>query len=174
MTTIDEVKARLDIVETISEYVPSLKKSGRSYKALCPFHNERTPSFTVDPQRGSWHCFGACSTGGDVIEFVRRIEGLEFREALQRCADRAGGELRPPTRRAQHHREVQALLPRANAPPATPCPHALAAAVPLPVRHARWKSSLTWKMWFPAAHWKINSPVKISWREMSGWHARLT
>lgn len=114
MTTIDEVKARLDIVETISEYVPSLKKSGRSYKALCPFHNERTPSFTVDPQRGSWHCFGACSTGGDVIEFVRRIEGLEFREALQRCADRAGVELRPPTRREQEQREVHERLLRAN------------------------------------------------------------
>ena len=99
MSTIDEVKARLDIVETVAAYVPTLKKSGRSYKALCPFHTERTPSFNVDPGRGTWHCFGACSTGGDVIEFVRRIEGFDFKEALRVCAERAGVELRPPSAR---------------------------------------------------------------------------
>ena len=114
MSTIDDVKARLDIVDTVSGYVPNLKKSGRSYKALCPFHNERTPSFTVDPERGSWHCFGACSTGGDVIEFVRRIEQLEFPEALRLCAQRAGVELRPPSRREQQQREVHERLLRAN------------------------------------------------------------
>ena len=114
MSTIDEVKARLDIVETVSRYVPDLKKSGRTYKALCPFHSERTPSFTVDPGRGSWHCFGACSTGGDVIEFVRRFEQLEFPEALRLCADRAGVELRPPSRREQQQREAHERLLRAN------------------------------------------------------------
>ena len=114
MSTIDEVKARLDIVETVTAYVPTLKKSGRTYKALCPFHNERTPSFTVDPGRGSWHCFGACSTGGDVIEFVRRIEGLEFKEALRVCAERAGVELRPPSAREREQREQHERLLRAN------------------------------------------------------------
>ena len=114
MSTIDEVKARLDIVETVSRYVPDLKKSGRTYKALCPFHSERTPSFTVDPGRGSWHCFGACSTGGDVIEFVRRFEQLEFPEALRLCADRAGVELRPPSRREQQQLEAHERLLRAN------------------------------------------------------------
>ncbi len=114
MSTIDEVKARLDIVETVGRYVPDLKKAGRTYKALCPFHNERTPSFTVDPGRGTWHCFGACSTGGDVIEFVRRFEQLEFPEALRVCADRAGVELRPPSRREQQQREVHERLLRAN------------------------------------------------------------
>ena len=114
MSTIDEVKARLDIVETVGRYVPDLKKSGRTYKALCPFHTERTPSFTVDPGRGTWHCFGACSTGGDVIEFVRRFEQLEFPEALRVCAERAGVELRPPSRREQEQREVHERLLRAN------------------------------------------------------------
>ena len=114
MSTIEDVKARLDIVETVGSYVPNLKRSGRTWKANCPFHNERTPSFIVDPSRGSWHCFGACSTGGDVIEFVRRIEGLDFREALGRCAERAGVELRPPTRREVERREEHERLLAAN------------------------------------------------------------
>ncbi len=114
MSTIDEVKTRLDIVDTVSGYVSDLKKSGRTFKALCPFHSERTPSFAVDPERGTWHCFGACSTGGDVIEFVRRIEHLEFREALRLCAQRAGVELRPPSRREQQQREAHERLLRAN------------------------------------------------------------
>ena len=114
MSDIDEVKARLDIVETVTRYVPALKRSGRTFKANCPFHTERTPSFIVDPGRGSWHCFGACSTGGDVIEFVRRIEGLEFREALHRCADLAGVELRPPSPRERREREENERLLSAN------------------------------------------------------------
>jgi DNA primase len=114
MTAIDDVKARLDIVETVQSYVPELKKSGRTFKARCPFHTERTPSFVVDPERSSWHCFGACSTGGDVISFVQRIEGLEFPEALRRCAERAGVELRPPSRRELAEREEHERLLRAN------------------------------------------------------------
>jgi len=114
MSTIDDVKARLDLVETVSHYVPELKQTGRNWKARCPFHNERTPSFVVDPGRGTWHCFGACSTGGDVIEFVRRIEGLEFRDALRLCADRAGVELRTPTPREKEEREQHERLLRAN------------------------------------------------------------
>ncbi len=114
MSTIEEVKARLDIVETVGGYVAGLKKAGRRYKALCPFHTERTPSFSVDPERGTWHCFGACSTGGDVIEFVRRVEHLEFPEALRVCAQRAGVELRPPSRREQEQREEHDRLLRAN------------------------------------------------------------
>ena len=114
MTTIEEVKTRLDIVETVGGYVPNLKRSGRTWKANCPFHNERTPSFIVDPVRNSWHCFGACSTGGDVIEFVRRVEGLDFKEALARCAERAGVELRAPTRREREQREEHERLLSAN------------------------------------------------------------
>ena len=114
MSTIDEVKSRLDIVETIGGYVPNLKRSGRAWKANCPFHNERTPSFVVDPARGGWHCFGACDTGGDVIEFVRRFEGLDFREALRRCADRAGVELRAPTQAERRQREEHQRLLDAN------------------------------------------------------------
>ncbi len=114
MGSIDDVKAALDIVETVRGYVPALKRSGRTWKAPCPFHSERTPSFSVDPERRTWHCFGACATGGDVIEFVRRIEHLEFVDALRRCAERAGVELRPPNPREQREREVHERLLRAN------------------------------------------------------------
>ncbi|MDP2328235.1 MAG: DNA primase, partial [Dehalococcoidia bacterium] len=114
MTQIDDIKTRLDIVDVVSGYVPELKKMGRSWKARCPFHSERTPSFVVDPERQTWHCFGSCSTGGDVIEFVRRIEGLDFKEALYLCAERAGVELRAPSQREVAEREVHERLLAAN------------------------------------------------------------
>ena len=92
MSSIEEVKQRIDIVDLISRYVP-LKKSGRTYKANCPFHEERTPSFVVFPEGQSWRCFGACSTGGDVYSFLMRQEALDFREALEMLANEAGVDL---------------------------------------------------------------------------------
>ena len=89
MTDVDLVKSKIDIVDFISEHV-QLKKAGRNFKALCPFHSEKTPSFVVSPERQSWHCFGACNMGGDVISFLEKWENLEFIEALKILAQRGG------------------------------------------------------------------------------------
>ena len=94
MSVVDEIKQRLDIVEFIGSYVP-LQKAGRNYKALCPFHTEKTPSFIVFAETQSWHCFGACSTGGDIFAFTMRQENMTFSEALRFLAERAGVDLRP-------------------------------------------------------------------------------
>ncbi|MEK9147216.1 MAG: DNA primase [Patescibacteria group bacterium] len=91
MDQVDEVKSKVDIVEVISSYIP-LKKSGRNYAALCPFHSEKTPSFMVSPERQVFKCFG-CDQSGDVLTFLEKKEGWEFREALEELAKRAGVKL---------------------------------------------------------------------------------
>ncbi len=89
---ISTIKQKIDIVEFISQYT-QLKKSGRNYKALCPFHNEKTPSFVISPDRQIWHCFGTCGDGGDVIKFLMKMDNLSFIEALRELAVRAGVQL---------------------------------------------------------------------------------
>lgn len=84
----DEVKSKLNIIDVIGEKV-TLKKAGRNFKGLCPFHNEKTPSFMVSPDRQVFHCFG-CGKGGSVIDFIMEYEHMEFPEALEELAERAG------------------------------------------------------------------------------------
>lgn len=100
MNPVDDVRARIDLVELVGEHV-SLKKAGRNFKACCPFHQERTPSFIVFPESGTWRCFGACGTGGDAFDFVMRTENVPFRDALELLARRVGVDLSPPTPEAQ-------------------------------------------------------------------------
>jgi len=85
---IEDLKQRVDIVDVIQQFV-SLKKSGASYKGLCPFHNERTPSFTVNREKGFFHCYG-CSAGGDVIKFLELHERIGFQDAVKQLAQRVG------------------------------------------------------------------------------------
>ena len=90
---IEAIKLRAPIEDVVRERVPGLRKSGNGFSACCPFHEERTPSFRVDPGRGTWHCFGACSTGGDQIGFLQRIDNLSFLDALEVLAARTGVEI---------------------------------------------------------------------------------
>ncbi len=97
---IEELKQHADIVTVIQDYV-SLKKAGTKYKGLCPFHGEKTPSFTVDRDKGFFHCFG-CQAGGDVIKFIELHEKLGFMDAVKQLAQRFGMTLPEPEQSEEH------------------------------------------------------------------------
>jgi DNA primase len=91
MSTTDEIKSKIDIVDLVSEAGVKLRKTGKNYTGFCPFHaNKHTPAFVVWPETGTWRCFGECNEGGDIFKFVMKKEGIDFKEALQKLADRAG------------------------------------------------------------------------------------
>lgn len=89
MDQVQEIKNRLNIVDVAREYIPQMKQLGTNWKALCPFHTEKTPSFMISEDKQIWHCFG-CGEGGDVFEFVKRIENVDFSESLRMLAQKAG------------------------------------------------------------------------------------
>jgi len=88
MDPIEEIKSKIDVVDLISEYI-QVRQAGSNFRALCPFHREKTPSFFISPEKQIWHCFG-CSKGGDIFAFIKEIENVEFPEALRILAKRAG------------------------------------------------------------------------------------
>ena len=110
VSQVDEIKSALDIVQVVSETV-DLDTRSRTPKANCPFHAERTPSFVVFPESGTWRCFGACAVGGDVISFIQKRDDLDFRGALKAAASRAGIELDD---RAREKQETLSPLISAN------------------------------------------------------------
>jgi DNA primase len=113
MSVADEIKARLNIVDYVQQFA-QLKRAGKTYKACCPFHNERTPSFVVNPDTQSWRCFGACAEGGDVISFAMKRHGWSFSEALTELGKLTGVEVRrqTPEQKAEQdqHEVLRGLL----------------------------------------------------------------
>lgn len=107
-SVVEEVRARADIVEIVGEHVP-LKRAGKEYRALCPFHTEKTPSFYVVPSKGFYKCFG-CGESGDVFTFLMKRQGLEFQDAVRVLAARVGVEIpdeRAVRREEDAHRAVR-------------------------------------------------------------------
>jgi len=108
-----EIRDRIDIIDLIQGYVPSLKKAGRSFKGLCPFHQEKSPSFVVFPDSQNFHCFG-CGKGGDLFTFYMLVENTEFRDALKELATRSGVTLDVTTTPAPEHDAYRRRLIEAN------------------------------------------------------------
>ncbi len=108
MDSVEEIKSKLSIEEIVSEYL-SLKSAGVHLKALCPFHNEKTPSFIVTPERGTFHCFG-CGKHGDIFTFIQEIEGIDFKDALKKLADKAGVEIKYIPNNENNSKEKEEIL----------------------------------------------------------------
>ena len=107
MSTIDEIKSKIDIVDLVSEAGVKLRHAGKNYTGFCPFHdNKHSPAFVVWPETGTWRCFGQCNEGGDIFKFVMKREGLDFKEALQKLAARAGVELKEYQRETPEQKEA--------------------------------------------------------------------
>ena len=115
MSTIDEIKSRIDIVDIVSEAGVKLRHAGKNYTGFCPFHdNKKTPAFVVWPESGTWRCFGQCNEGGDIFKFVMKRENIEFKEALDKLAARAGVEIPTFTKETpqqkEEHEQLRKLL----------------------------------------------------------------
>ncbi len=111
MSTLDEIKSRIDIVDLVSEAGVKLRHAGKNYTGFCPFHdNKHTPAFVIWPESGTWRCFGQCNEGGDIFKFVMKREGIDFKEAMQKLALRAGVEIKEYQRESPQQKEAHENL----------------------------------------------------------------
>ncbi len=108
MDAVEEIKSRLSVDEVVGSYI-QLKPAGANLRGLCPFHNEKTPSFMVSPEKGIWHCFG-CGEGGDMFTFVEKMEGLDFKAVLEKLAIKAGVTIEASTPMAAKHAKQKERL----------------------------------------------------------------
>lgn len=107
MSTLDEIKAKIDIVDLVSEAGVKLRHAGKNYTGFCPFHdNKKTPAFVVWTESGTWRCFGQCNEGGDIFKFTMKREGLDFKDAMKKLAQRAGVEIQEYQREAPEQKEA--------------------------------------------------------------------
>ncbi len=158
---IAEIRDRLDIADLIHEYVPSLKKTGNSFKGLCPFHNEKSPSFIVFPNTQSYHCFG-CGKSGDIFNFYMEMEKLDFRDALKDLGARAGVEVTTSAPRPPDEDEKRKHLIEINQMAAMWYNHILlnasqgeAGREVIADRHVSEESVRTWNLGFAPDGWDL-------------------
>ncbi|MCO5224489.1 MAG: DNA primase [Thermomicrobiales bacterium] len=158
---IAEIRDRLDIADLIHEYVPSLKKTGNSFKGLCPFHNEKSPSFIVFPNTQSYHCFG-CGKSGDIFNFYMEMEKLDFRDALKDLGARAGVEVTTSAPRPPDEDEKRKRLIEINQMAAMWYNHILlnasqgeAGREVIADRHVSEESVRTWNLGFAPDGWDL-------------------
>lgn len=154
-----EIRDRLDVVDLIQQYVPSLKKAGNSFKGLCPFHNEKSPSFVVFPNTQSYHCFG-CGKSGDIFSFYMAQENVDFREALKELGQRAGVEVGVSAPKPPEEEEKRKKLIEVNELAAMWFNHILLNAAQgqtgrdmIAYRHVSPESVQTWKLGFAPDSW---------------------
>ena len=107
MSVTDEIKSRVDLVDLVSEAGVNLRHAGKNYTGFCPFHeNKKTPAFVVWPDSGTWRCFGQCNEGGDIFKFVMKRENIDFKEALNTLAARAGVQIPSYIKETPEQREA--------------------------------------------------------------------
>ncbi len=156
---VQQIKDRLNIIDVISPYA-ELTKSGRHFVARCPFHSEKSPSFHVSPERGTYHCFG-CGVGGDIFSFIQAIDGVEFKDALKTLAERAGVELVPENPQKKTERdELVAVIEAATTYYENQLPNMVDATAYLERRGVIKETIKKWRIGYAPG------PPLAGWREL--------
>ena len=156
---VQQIKDRLNIIDVISSYA-ELIKSGRHFVARCPFHSEKSPSFHVSPERGTYHCFG-CGVGGDIFSFIQAIDGSDFKDALKTLAERAGVELVPENPQKKTERdELVAVIEAATTYYESQLPNMVDATSYLERRGVTKETIKKWRIGYAPG------PPLAGWREL--------